>query len=684
MKKMKRFFGWMALSCLFTVASAQVVPMEEAASTARSLFLSQGKTLTRCARVEVRESDTLFYIFNASDAFAVVSADYRTPALLAFSDEVSFSDSEISPAAQMWLDHYARQLQQLRQIPYVEKSKKHPSALVKGNEIAPMLRSKWGQGFQYNYYCPKDVAGEGGRVVTGCVATAMAELMYYFRFPTSGTGSYSYTDETYGVQSADYANAVYDYGAMCNHPTRVNAEISKLMYHCGVGVDMVYGVNGSGMYNHSAADVLKNHFKFSPETRYLFRDSTTLNWDSVIVAHLQRSVPLYYAGWSVPNIDGHAFICDGYQTVDSAYYFHFDFGWDGSSNGYFYTNALNVAGTHFNLAQELIINAYPDTTLYEYPAVQPSTGTMVLTSRSGSFTVGSYGGNVVTSPADYTWIIRPEVENMTSISLQTNVKIMEGDTLFVTAGSPSISPMSLTGDTNFTVAWNCSEITCRFVSSASETESFLDVSYVANSPLFCSGTPLTTATSGTITDGSGESDYDPMTYCGFKIKVLGYPAVRVTFHEFDLEEDHDFLHVYRYQGTTNYYLTSLTGTFEPGTEMTFESGRLLFVFESDEENEAAGFNFDFVGTTEISVADVEAVAVSVYPNPASESVSVEWNSPQLPSEYQIVDVCGRTQSVYKVTESTTELDLSELPKGIYLLRVISDGKCVAVRKVVRQ
>ena len=118
------------------------------------------------------------------------------------------------------------------------------------------------------------------------------------------------------------------------------------------------------MWNHKAAYSLRTYFNYSPETQYLYRDSTNLDWDSVIVAHLDQKIPMYYAGWSVPNINGHAFIIDGYQTED---YFHFNWGWSGSYDGYFYLDNLVPGGNNFNLAQELVINCYPDTMNYSYP-----------------------------------------------------------------------------------------------------------------------------------------------------------------------------------------------------------------------------------------------------------------------------------------------------------------------------
>lgn len=683
---MKKLYAFFAAVLCATVAFAQTVPQDEAADYANRIFRSCGKSATRSARVEQRNGDTLYYVFTAADgSSAVISADRRTQPLLAFSDTQPLSDSEVAPPAQMWLTHYADQLAELRTLPYRPEDI-HPAWNRSGElrpeaAIAPFLRSNWGQGSEYNYYCPKDIKGEGGRVVTGCVATAMAQLMYHFRFPETGTGSYSYTDEHYGVQSADYGNTTYDFSAMCDHPTSVNTAISTLMHHCGVGVDMVYGPNGSGMYNHSAAHVLKTYFKYSPDTRYEFRDSTTLDWDSLIVSHLERGIPLYYAGWSVPDTNGHAFICDGYQRVDNANYYHFNFGWDGQSNGYFYTNALNVSGSHFNLAQELIINAYPDTAQYEYPTSHPATGTTELTSRDGSaFVPASYPAGM-----DYTWVIRPEVANLNYIVLYVSATMGEGDTLFVTTNSPDIAPKVLTGDTVKHWTLDCTEITVRFVSSSEGAGSGISVSYAAGTTVFCSGTPMVTASSGTITDGSGDLDYNPLTYCGFKVRVNTAPCIKITFREFELEEGHDSLHIYKFQNTDNTYLTSLTGHIDEGVEMIFNANRLRFVFESDEQNNAAGFTFNFEGTTETGLSEKEKTSVSVWPNPSSSMVYVSTGE-MCAASLQLCDLFGRKieeRSAVGAGE-TVSFNVSDLAKGVYFVRAIMDDGSVTTCKIVRQ
>ena len=219
-----------------------------------------------------------------------------------------------------------------------------------------MLISTWDQGQFYNQMCPADPAGPAGHCLTGCVATAMGQLCYYFRWPLTGTGSYTYQHPVYGTITANFGDTEYRWNEMTNSVQEQNEAVAELLFHLGVSVDMDYGPTGSGMWNHKAAYSLRTYFKYSPETQYLYRDSTNLDWDSVIVAHLDQKIPMYYAGWSVPNINGHAFIVDGYQTET---YFHFNWGWGGSYDGYFYLDNLVPGGNNFNLAQELVINCFP-------------------------------------------------------------------------------------------------------------------------------------------------------------------------------------------------------------------------------------------------------------------------------------------------------------------------------------
>ena len=667
---------------------AQHVSQQEAMNAASRFLESQHKNLKRCAAVMADGSDTLLYIFNADNAFVVVSGDKRVPPVLAFSDHQLYNTEDVIPPVKMWLDNYQQQLLQLKQQPVAQdvhsgwRNLAEEKATFKGSsEVLPMMKSHWGQGTFYSYYCPRDYAGENNHVATGCVATAMAQLIYYYRFPNTGIGSYSYLDSTYGVQSADYGNTTYDYSAMCDDPTSVNTAISTLIYHCGVGVDMVYGPDGSGMYNHSAAKVLRTYFKFSPQTQYVFRDSTDMDWDSLIVSHLERNMPLYYAGWSNPNINGHGFICDGYKMVDSNYYYHFNFGWDGSADGYFYTNALNLSGTHFNLAQELIVNAYPDTTLYEYPPVHALTGTDTLTAMAGSFTDGSLAHCPYANNMDYTWVIRPKEDYFSSISFKIEYNIAEGDTLWVSCDNSAVAPLLFTGsDSLLNVDWNCTEITVRFVTDDTLAMNGFRASYNTVFSTFCQGISTRSSPSGTIQDGSGTQDYRPFSLCKYRIVVPMYDVIQLHFEYLDLEEGKDFLRVYDNNFSEDNLLMSLTGTMTD-TTLSFYHGILALLFETDDQNNADGFKLTYQAG-HVGVEDYETSSLIIFPNPVSDRLFVHADN-EIRS-VEVVDMLGRAVHLTAERDDNgVSLSVSDLPSGIYLLRLNINNQTIT-RKFIKQ
>ncbi|MBR4135772.1 MAG: C10 family peptidase [Bacteroidales bacterium] len=681
------------LSVLFSTVimplQAQQVSLSQARQMADRHFQTQQEQTVRCADIVTDGTDTLLYIFNSERSFVVIAGDHRVVPVLACSDHQLYNREDISAPAQMWIDSYAAQIRELKK--HVSRnSQAHPAWtqwLSRGMRddavVKPMMMSHWGQETFYNYYCPRDYAGDNNRVVTGCVATAMAQLLYYFRFPESGVGSYSYTDENYGVQSADYANATYNYEAMCDDPVSINTEISKLIYHLGVGVDMHYGVNGSGMNNHSAAYVLRTYFKYDPATEYLFRDSTDVNWDSVIVAHLERNIPMYYAGWADHEwISGHAFICDGYKIQDSCYYFHFNFGWDGSADGYFYTDNLHPGSSNFNLAQELIVNCYPDTALYLYPAPTPLTGNKVLTTTAGSFTDGTRPYEPYRNNMDYTWTIQPAESGYTSITVNTRYDLADGDTLLISSDNNTIAPLVLTNDsTQMTVSWDCTEITCRFISHQSNLEhKGFHINYSCSIPTYCPATYTYTAASGVISDGSDAEPYHNLTTCKQRIMLnASYNAVVLHITDFDLEEGHDFLRIFKTSYSDANLLTTLTGTIAD-TTLVIDNRRVNLLFETDEQNTAGGYTLEYFGG-HVGVSDFEQTALQLWPNPASTTLSLSCEEPI--QEVVIYDMQGRTVSIQTGQDLEMTIPVQQLQSGMYSISVRTQNT-IHQRKFIKQ
>lgn len=686
---MRKIYLTLVCIALCGLTFAQPVTLQEATAAAQRFLESQGKTLVRCAKTIGDAGSPSLYIFNAENGFVVIAGDKSAYPVLSFSDHQIYSDADVVPPFEMWINHYANQIDQIRKQHIVqpqfasqwEAILSGAPAFRAGDEVEPLLLSQWDQGEFYNYYCPRDLAGPNGRVVTGCVATAMAQLLYYFRFPETGTGSYSYTDEHYGVQSADYGATTYDYNAMCDVPTAINPEICKLIYHCGVGVDMHYAPDGSGMQNHSAARVLRTFFKYSPETEYLFRDSTNLDWDSVIVSHLNRRIPMYYAGWSVPDINGHGFICDGYKTVDSNYFFHFNFGWSGYMDNYFYTNSLFVGSYNFNLAQELIVNAYPDTTQYAYPAPQPLTGSLTLTAAEGTFTDGSPSAAPYPANMDFTWNIQPDVSHLTGIKLKIDYQIAQGDTLTLFSNSANFTPITLTNDTGtYNLEQSVTELQVRFTSNGDTLAGTgFRAHYSTTQEVFCSGTKMHTSITGTITDGSGDETYNNLSNCRFRILLNGVNAVHFHINSLDLEEGRDYLHFYNNIVSESNYMFSLTGHITDSSFVT-DTRRLMLILETDESGTDAGFSIDYAGG-HVGIDGHEGGTTTMWPNPAGDRVTLAHPDPI--RQVTIRNAEGRTVLSEAPAAETCTLGLSTLSPGFYLVTVRTDGDVSTLKLVKR-
>ena len=672
---------------------SQSVSFSEAEQVARNFFGKTHKSLQNCADISVKGTDTLFYVFNSDNGFVIVSADKKAIPILAYSTENVYDAQNVIPPAKMWLDYYENQLYAIvndklfTQNEQVNNSWKelqqsvpvHKSNVV--DVIPPLLTSKWGQGEKYNFYCPKDENNK--KAVTGCVATAMAQLMYYFRFPQNGSGTYTYTHADYGEISADFGSATYDYSSMTDRPSGINPDIALLMFHCGVAVDMDYGVNASGMWNHSAANSLKNYFNFSPKTQYIFRETTNLDWDSLIISHLDKKIPLYYAGWDT-GTSGHAFICDGYQ-IDSSnnYYYHFNFGWDGKDDNYYYTGSLYPSGYNFNLRQELIINAYPDTVKYTYPSHQPLTGDTLLVSEAGSFSVGMLYD--CPKNLDYTWVVRPDVDDIKNILVNLSYRLAEKDTLFITSSNGTVI-YTFTNDTSaFFQEIVDTELVFRLkTTNALVFSGGLTASYNANRPIYCTrGLNTQTSKNGTIDDKSGNSRYNNFTDCVYAIYVKSASTITLYFSKFETEKDKDILYIYDFKSSGNILLRELSGILEDSV-ITFPTNALYFEFKTNEKNIYDGWTFYYdTDVTGVNSFEKEN-RVNIYPNPSNDDIFIEVSDNLFNGKMQLYDIYGKLLKEQIFTENILQVDIKNLASGLYFVKIIDDKNGVVLKKIVKE
>lgn len=316
-----------------------------------------------------------YYAFNASaaDGYVLVSGDDRMPAVIGYSDEGKFDADAIPDNMREWLETYAEQVRYVQTHAGVRIQSSTDQTSI-GNVYPLLGNTKWNQSAPYNNMCPTfNNNGTTQRTVTGCVATAMAQVMYYHRWPETGTGSNTYTfnlnsDEQQPLTlSADFSQSRYDWANMLpsytgNETSTQNNAVAKLMSDCGVAMDMGYGAS-SGAVTRIAMNRMPKHFRYDKSIKFIMRDAYTLDkWLSIINSELSSNRPVIHTGAS--NQGGHAFVVDG---CNSNGYYHVNWGWNGMSNGYFVLTDLTPTDQGigsseggYNLRQGLIYNIMPD------------------------------------------------------------------------------------------------------------------------------------------------------------------------------------------------------------------------------------------------------------------------------------------------------------------------------------
>lgn len=333
---------------------------------------SRAKLGPRRAKSATADSE-LFYVFNRGEqqGYIIVSGDDRTPEILGYTDNGEFDYDQLPVNMRSWLERREMQLEALSLLPESEAPRKAPTH----DAISPMVTTQWNQGSPYNDECPMYFTL--GRSVTGCVATAMAQVLYFqhvksVRETQADMPAYNTrtSHETYGQlhvdgipagSPIDWDNMLDKYGSGATAKQKL--AVAQLMHYCGVSVEMDYTNGASGAYSYMVADAFKKYFGYGSATRYVYDgDYTNDQWDNLLYNELYEGRPLYLSGAN--SSAGHAFVCDGY---DGKGCFHINWGWGGSSDGYFLLTSLNPSsqgiggsGDGYSQGEEAIIGCEPD------------------------------------------------------------------------------------------------------------------------------------------------------------------------------------------------------------------------------------------------------------------------------------------------------------------------------------
>lgn len=405
---MKKRLAFVLLAAITLAANAK--PVADA-----TLRLAASQVLHRIDLVDATPSwlsHCRLFIGSDGTGFVLLSADDCAFPLLAYSPTEAFPTADMPEHVASWIQGYDRELASAVRLGITASPEVADAwqRLLAGNPkqrrdtpVEPLLTSRWNQSPLYNNHCPANASGN--HTLTGCTATATAQVMRYWGHPAKGRGSHSYTHEPFGLIEANYDTTTYRWDLMpdrllsSSSQAQVDA-VAQLCFHVGVSMNMSYGIRASGAYGHSGGMLwresaelgLEKYFSYNPGMYTAFKQGhSDAEWDDLISNELNAGRPLIYTG---SGSGGHAFVIDGYNAEGL---YHANWGWGGTYNGY-YTILNLTMGTEgqagfqrYNEMNEALIGMYPitpneSTSVVSLVSADPSRGSV---SGSGTYPVES-------------------------------------------------------------------------------------------------------------------------------------------------------------------------------------------------------------------------------------------------------------------------------------------------------
>ena len=301
------------------------------------------KTLRSCDSSALEQQS--YYVFNAEEGgFVIVSGDDRMPEILGYSERGKI-DMGSAPCGLKWLLGCYEQMAKSKNFQPIRSRTRAAKA-----PVAPFVTTTWGQSTPYNAMCPQI---NGVKSLTGCVATAMAQIMNYFCWPNEVTEPIpAYTTSTNKVSMPQLEPTTFTWGYLNK------SNLSKLMLYCGQAVEMDYGPDFSGAYPVMAAESMKSLFGYDETIRYVEHDNySDEEWNNLLYEELAAQRPILYGG-DDGRRDGHAFVLCGF--ADDHYYINW--GWGGIADGYYVLDGISQTLGGYNYNQRAIVGIIPNGT----------------------------------------------------------------------------------------------------------------------------------------------------------------------------------------------------------------------------------------------------------------------------------------------------------------------------------
>ena len=312
-----------------------------------------------------------YYVFNMPlrGGFVIHSGDERTVPILARADKGEFKEDNMPEHIKYWLDRYVRQIDGISKTTH--KSVASPLEMDMGNEtfaddikynrtpIGPLIKTRWNQGSPYMDLCP---VYNGERCPTGCLATAMAQIMFFHQWPQDFTDTVrAFKAKEINMEIPSFKPTIFDWEDMkisYRADEKDDNAVATLMAYCGASVETHYRPRVSGAFTYRAANALKDVFGYDPTTvKYVDKEDQGYSdeqWEQLIYNELAQGRPVLLTGQSTDG--GHAFVCDGY---DGNGLFHINWGWGGTCDGYFRMTVMNPDDNN-NIGASLSDDGYKD------------------------------------------------------------------------------------------------------------------------------------------------------------------------------------------------------------------------------------------------------------------------------------------------------------------------------------
>ena len=372
---------------------------------------------------------TMYIVDLSPEGWILMTADLRLVPVIGFSFTGRYEIQERNPnnAQYNWIDQYNSQIKKVifekstGEQPGWEVSKKSQvtkKGLSSGIWVSNLINVLWDQGRNWNQFCPVDSSGPGDHVYAGCIAVSMAQAMSAFSRPVTGTGSNSYYTSGYGTQYVDFSSAIYKWDSMSlASADQYNA---RLLYHCAVSVNMDFGPDASSARMIDASSALKKNFIYSKHTTLIQRLSNDQDWMDLLNSELLSGRPLIYSGDADDGTAGHAFNIDG---VANSTYYHINWGWHGTNNGYYTINALRPGSYDLTKNHAAIKGIQP----YYYPTNIVLSDTIVIRNYPAGEKVGVL--SVVDEATDNVYSIKLFCDSTFNGSIWVQDYYMDGDSL---------------------------------------------------------------------------------------------------------------------------------------------------------------------------------------------------------------------------------------------------------------